>query len=52
MKDLLELSLLSGLMVGPMLLRRRSAACVARTTVGFCAGYTVLAIYVLPRLPG
>ncbi len=52
MKDLLELSLLLGLLWGPVFFAKRSAEFVVRGLVGLSGAYLMLALFVLPRLPG
>jgi|GEM_PF-4141017 len=52
MKDLLELSLLLGLLFGPVALGRKSPEFVVRAVVALSTTYLMLALFVLPRLPG
>lgn len=52
MKDLLELSLLLGLLWGPVMLAKRSGEFVIRSLIGLSTSYLMLALFILPRLPG
>ena len=52
MKNLLEISLLVGLILGPLLLAHRSPTEIVRLIVGISVGYFVLALFILPRVPG
>ena len=51
MKGLLELSLIVGLIVIPMRFVRGPAATFWPVVI-LCVGYFVMALFILPRLPG
>ncbi len=52
MKGLLEMSLLIGLILLPIVLVRRSHAVLYRSLIGLSVFYYFLALFILPRLPG
>lgn len=46
------MSLLFGLVLLPILLAPRSHAVLYRSLIGLGVGYYILALFILPRLPG
>lgn len=52
MKGLLQMSVLIGLILIPILMYRRSVAAIFWSTIVLCVAYYGLALFILPRLPG
>lgn len=52
MKGLFEMSLLLGMILSPILLAQRSHAYLFRSIVLLGGVYYVLALFIIPRLPG